>query len=85
MATSLKASVVPWKSQHEAVRPRLHQRHHRAVAEGGIGLVDHALERLIVDLAADEGLEHREGRFLVGEAAQRRISFLEKLGQLSGT
>ena len=37
----------------------LRQRAHRRMAESGVGVVDHAREIAVGDLAADEGRENR--------------------------
>jgi hypothetical protein len=42
--------------QHELVRADLVERHHRGMAEGGVGLIGHAAEIGVGDLAAGEGL-----------------------------
>ena len=65
--------------KHEAVRRDLHQRRHRRMAEGGIGLIDHALEIGILDGAAGEGADHLEGDVLIGLAGKACDGFGVKL------
>ncbi|MGY3107652.1 hypothetical protein ACVWW7_004279 [Bradyrhizobium sp. LM6.9] len=52
--------------QHELVRRHLAQRHHRRMAEGGVGLVRHATEFGIRYLAANKGADHLDCDLPIG-------------------
>ena len=54
--------------QHELVGAHLVERHHGGMAEGGIGLIRHAAEIGVGDLAADEGTDHLDRDFPIGAA-----------------
>ena len=72
-ATSLKASVGPWNSsisQRPAVD--LLQRHHRLVAEAGIGFGRQAREIVLRDGVAEERLHDAGGQCRIVEPGQRR-------------
>ena len=65
--------------QHELVRRHLAQRHHRRMAEGGIGLVRHAAELGVRDLAADEGPDHLDRDLPIGTAEEAGDGFGREL------
>ena len=56
--------------QHELAGAGLPQRHHRGMAEGGIGLVRHAAEIGVGDFAADERADHLDRDFPIGPAEE---------------
>ena len=58
--------------EHELVRRGLVERHHGGMAEGGIGLIGHAPEILVGNLAGHERPEHLDGDFPIGPTEQRR-------------
>ncbi|GAA0003477.1 hypothetical protein BRDID11002_34780 [Bradyrhizobium diazoefficiens] len=62
--------------QHELVRRHLAQRHHRGMAEGGVGLVRHPAELSVRDLASGEGTDHVDGDLPIraAEEAGDRVS-----------
>ena len=57
--------------EHELMRADLVQRHHGGMAEGGVGLVRHAAEIGIGNLAADEGAHHVNRDLPIGPAEKR--------------
>ncbi len=49
--------------QRELIGPGLVERHHRGMAEGGVGLVGHPAEIGVGNLAGDERADHLDGDF----------------------
>ena len=56
--------------EQELVRPDLVERHHGGMAEGGVGLVRHAAELGVRNLAADERTHHVDRDFPIGPAEE---------------
>ncbi len=70
IATSLKASVGPWKSSRTKVlAPSLHQRADRFVPERGIGFTHQPLEDGRRDFAAEIWRQQAHGEVGIGQAA----------------
>ena len=65
--------------QHELMRTDLGQRHHRRMAERGIGLVGHAAEIGVGNFAADERADHIDRDFPIGPAEKPGDGFRRKL------
>ena len=65
--------------QHELIGTDLVERHHRGMAERGIGLVGHAAEIGVGDLAADKRADHIDRDFPIGPAEESGDGFRRKL------
>ena len=65
--------------QHELIGPDLIERHHGGMAEGGVGLVGHAAEIGVGNLAADERPDHVDRDFPIGPAEKSRDGLGRKL------
>ncbi len=87
IATSLKASVGPWKSSSTKVfGAGLHQRADGLVAEGRIGFAHQPLEDRRRDLAAEERRQHADGEVGIGKAAHGAdLGCAENCGHSRGT
>ena len=56
--------------QHELIGTDLIQRHHRRMAEGGVGFICHATEIGVGDFARRERLDHVDGDFPIRPAEE---------------
>ena len=71
--------------QQELMRADLVERHHSGMTEGGVGLICHAAEIGVGDLAAHERANHVDGHLPIGPAEESGDGLGVSCGQDSGT
>ena len=65
--------------QHELIGPDLVERHHRGMAEGGVGLVRHPAEIGVGDFTRGERLDHVDRDFPIGPAEKSGDGLMREL------